>query len=200
MPIIAGRASAAYGAGFGAAISGGGAWSPEGAFDALSTVQLDTSTASVTFSGIPTGYKHLQIRAMQRGTVGAGDGTVYMRFNNDSATNYSTHRIFGYGGGGSIGADASASASAISAGQSMGATPSLQSFSVMITDILDYSSESKNKTSRSLAGTDMNGDASGAVFYTSGNWRNTSPITSITLTNNQTAFATYSHFALYGVK
>jgi hypothetical protein len=171
-----------------------------GSYDALSSLTLSTSTSAITFAGIPTGYKHLQIRALHRGTVGAGDGTVYFRFNNDSGSNYSWHRLYGYGGGGSTGRDSSTSTTSIAAGQSMGATPSLQSFSIMINDILDYADVSKNKTVRSLAGTDLNGDASGAVFYNSGAWYNTSAINSITITNNQTAFAAYSHFALYGVK
>jgi hypothetical protein len=174
-------------------------WSgPEGAYDALATVTLDTATSSINFAGIPSGYKHLQVRAMHRATVGAGDGTVYMRFNEDSGSNYSWHRLYGYGS--SPGADASTSTTSIAAGQSMGATPSLQAFSIMINDVLDYSNVSKNKTVRSLAGTDTNGDASGAVFYNSGAWYNTSAINSITITSNQTAFATHSHFALYGVK
>lgn len=200
MPIIAGRASAAYGAGFGKLLSAGGGYSPDGAFDALATVSLSTSASSITFSGIPTGYRSLQVRALYRGTVGAGDGTVFMRFNGDSNSNYSTHRTYGYGGGGAMGADGSINSTTMSVGHSMGATPSLQSFTVMITDIIDYTNDSKHTTVRSLTGTDMNGDASGALFFNSGNWRNKSSVTSLTLTTGQTAFATYSHFALYGVK
>jgi len=154
--------------------------------------------STITFSSIPNTYKHLQVRAMHRATTGAGDGTVYMQFNSDTGANYSWHRMYGYGS--SVGADASVSTTSIAAGQSMGATPSLQGFPVMINDILDYTNTSKYKTVRSLAGTDLNGDASGAVFFNSGNWRSTSAITSITITTNQTAFAQYSSFALYGIK
>jgi hypothetical protein len=143
----------------------------------------------------------LQIRAIHRGTVGAGDGTVYMTFNGDSSgssTAYSSHRMYGYGS--TVGADNSVNSSSAQVGQSMGATPSVQSFSVMITDILDYSNLSKNKTIRSLAGTDTNSSGSGAVFFNGSAWYNLSAINSITIVNNQTAFATNSHFALYGVK
>jgi len=199
MPIIAGRASAAYGAGFAAAVSAAGEiYAPEGAYDALATVSLSTATSSITFSGIPTGYRHLQIRASHRATVGAGDGSVLMRFNDDVSTNYSWHRVYGYGS--TAGADASINQTSMNVAQSMGATPSLQGFSVMINDVLDYSSVSKNKTVRSLAGTDLNGDGAGAFFYNSGAWMKTHPVTSIQITTNQTAFATYSQFALYGVK
>ena len=174
-------------------------FSPAGAYDSLATVTLASTTSTITFTGIPSGYKHLQVKALHRGTVGAGDGTVYMRFNDDSGSNYSWHRLYGYGGG-SAGADSSVSTTAVAAGQSMGATPSIQAFSAMITDVFDYASSTKNKTVRSLAGTDLNNDASGAVFFNSGAWYNTAPITSIAITTNQTAFAQYSSFALYGVK
>jgi hypothetical protein len=174
------------------------AFTPESGYDSLASITLSASATSIVFAGIPSGYKHLQIRAMHRATTGAGDGTVYMQFNGDSASNYSWHRLYGYGS--SAGADASTSTTSIAAGQSMGATPSLQGFSAMISDILDYTNTSKYKTVRSLSGTDLNGDASGAVFYNSGSWRSTSAVTSITITTNETAFATYSSFALYGVK
>jgi hypothetical protein len=175
-------------------------WSPEGAYDALATVSLSTATASVTFAGIPSGYKHLQIRGLHRATVGAGDGTTYIQFNGDTGSNYSRHRLYGYGGGGSPGTDTESGATAASIGHSMGATPSLQSFTATIVDVLDYSSTVKNKTIRAITGTDLNGDASGALFYNNGAWYNTSAVNSITITTNQTAFATYSSFALYGVK
>lgn len=155
-------------------------------------------SSSISFSSIPSTYRHLQVRALHRATTGAGDGTVYMRFNGDSSSNYSSHRLYGYGS--SAGGDSAVNATAVSAGQSMGATPSLQGFSAMITDVVDYANVSKYKTVRSLAGTDLNGDASGAVFFNSGNWRSTSAINSITITTNQTSFAQYSTFALYGIK
>jgi len=155
-------------------------------------------SSSISFSSIPSTYRHLQVRAFHRATTGAGDGTIFMRFNSDSGSNYSSHRLYGYGG--SLGSDSSVNATAVSAGHSMGATPSLQGFSVMINDILDYANASKYKTVRSLAGTDLNGDASGAIFFNSGNWRSNSTITSITITTNQTSFAQYSTFALYGIK
>jgi hypothetical protein len=68
----------------------------------------------------------------------------------------------------------------------------------MVYDILDYNSTSKFKTARTLLGYDNNG--SGAIFFTSGNWRSTSAITTVTIYPNTGTFAQYSHFALYGIK
>jgi hypothetical protein len=39
---------------------------PFGAYDSLATVTLSADAASVTFAGIPSGYKHLQIRAIHK--------------------------------------------------------------------------------------------------------------------------------------
>jgi hypothetical protein len=62
-----------------------------GAYDALASVTLDANTASITFSGIPTGYKHLQIRGIgrtNRATPADMDGLL-IQFNGDTGANYS---------------------------------------------------------------------------------------------------------------
>ena len=62
----------------------------------------------------------------------------------------------------------------------------------------------KYKTTRALSGFDVNGTVSGfggRVGLTSGNWRSTSAITSVTFTvDNAANFSVNSKFALYGVK
>ena len=199
MPIIAARASAAYGAGFGKSAGGAPFLGPFGAYDALAVTTLSSTTSSITFYGIPAGYKHLQIRARYRATVGAGDGTTSLRFNDDASGSYSNHRLYGYGSS-TGGSDNTVSGTAAQFGHSMGTNSPTQSFSVCVTDILDYSNVSKNTTVRSLTGTEMNASGSGGLFFNSSGWYNLSAVQSITITTNQTAFATYSSFALYGVK
>ena len=94
MPIIATRASAAYGAGF-AAITAVPYLGPFGAYDALASVSVPSGgLASVTFAGIPTDYKHLEIRMFAKFTV-LTSGRV--RFNNDSSAIYSGHSFHGAG-------------------------------------------------------------------------------------------------------
>ena len=174
-------------------------WSPEGAYDSLATVTLSTATATVTFSGIPTGYKHLQIAGLSRAnTAGTNDVTGYLRFNGDSSSSYSTHRMYGYGGGGGAGYDASSSATQISFATVLEGGNTANCFSVVVCDILDYSSSSKFKTTLSISGADTN--SLGMVYQTSGNWRSTSPVTSITLSPSSGSFAANTSFELYGVK
>jgi hypothetical protein len=71
---------------------------------------------------------------------------------------------------------------------------------VGIFDLLDYGNVSKNKTVRILTGIDTNGG--GYMNLSSGLWRNTSAVSSITIApfNTGTTLATNASFALYGVK
>jgi len=170
------------------------------ALQGLAYESIATATPNgtdVTFSSIPQGYKHLQIRALARTTRNdASVDTVYYRFNGDTGNNYNVHTLSGNG--------SSASSSYYGAPTVLWgpfSTPTAQSsanmFSVSIIDILDYTNTSKYTTTRMLGGTDTNGGGSIDVF--SGLWKNTAAITSIRLFAEGN-FSSGSHFALYGIK
>jgi hypothetical protein len=170
-----------------------------GAYDALASVTLDANTASITFSGIPTGYKHLQIRGIgrtNRATPADMDGLL-IQFNGNTAANYSSHALRGDGSTASVASDVNYTgmemyrlANLFVASTVMGA---------QIVDILDYANTSKYKTVRGLGGVDNNG--SGQVSLNSGSWRDTAAVTSILLKPAVgTLFTAYTSFALYGVK
>jgi hypothetical protein len=173
-------------------------WAPEGAFDALASVTVGSGgAASIAFNGIPSGYKHLQIRAFVKDSYNSSNGAQegWLQFNSDTASNYSYHRINGNG--------STTSASAVASNTVMDNEISIaygntQTFGVAIIDILDYTDTSKFKTVKSLNGADLNG--SGYVRFASGCWRSTSAVTSIVFGGTISSFAQYSSFALYGVK
>lgn len=180
-------------------------WAPNGAYDALATVTVPAGgVASVTFAGIPQGYKHLQIRTLTRCTA-AGNasvnyvGTGRVRFNGDTSSSYNSHWLDGNGSsasGGNFGTDTSIDIGDF--GGVFAASPA-NYFAATNIDILDYTSTTKNKTVKALGGNDRNGY--GRIQLTSGVWFATpQAITSITLTTDGTAWAEYSQFALYGVK
>ncbi len=174
---------------------------PYGAYDSLATVTLSASASSITFAGIPSGYKHLQVRifgATTRGTYGID--SLLITFNGDSGSNYAWHSV--YGDGSAASAQSSTSSPAIGNPALFGTTTT-STFGVATLDILDYTSTNKTKVSRLLAGNDINGTTAGyggRVGLASGLWNNTSAITSITFTPENGSLATYSSFALYGVK
>ena len=179
-------------------------WSPEGAYDALATVTLSATTASITFAGIPTSYKHLQIRGIARTNTGTSLQDVRIRFNSDSASNYSSHKLYGDGTGAYAAGNASQTSgfSGLAVDGGVGAS----FISASIIDILDYTSTTKVKTVRVLSGNDSNTSTSvGYLQYGSSAWyKNTSSvyesINNIDLILTANSFAQYSSFALYGVK
>jgi hypothetical protein len=174
-------------------------WAPAGAYDALATVTLSTSASSVTFAGIPTGYKHLQIRAITRTTNGDFNDMI-ATVNGDSGSNYSWHRILASGSGTPSSSGVSAT-TAMTLGVDSSPTQTSGVFAANVIDVLDYASITKNKTFRALTGVDNNG--SGYFIYYSGAWYNSSTaVSSITFAPQGGAgsFATNTQFALYGVK
>lgn len=207
MPLIATRASAAHGAGFSRVTTP--PFSLTGSFDALGTYTVPSGTsASVTFNGIPTDYQHLQLRIYaqtNRATYAIDD--ILLRFNADTSTNYSSHLLYGTGGGGGVPAStAMTSDTKITTGVGNITTSNATNvFGYIIIDILDYANVNKYKTVRVLGGSDSNGVGAGgyvpSVSLSSGAWLNSTTIGSITLYPEYgSAFTQYSSFALYGVK
>lgn len=171
-----------------------------GSYESIATYTLSSSQTSITFSAIPSTFKHLQIRAISRSNYSTGTGggiENYCTFNSDTSANYVTHNI--YGTGSTAGAGASTSQTAMVVGYSARSGDTANAFGTYVTDILDYTSTNKNKVIRSLAGEDYNG--SGTIRFWSGLWLNTTAITSITITClPSNSFVQYSQFALYGIR
>ena len=173
-------------------------WAPNGAMDALATATVGAGgVTSIDFTGIPSGYKHLQLRISSRLNYANWWASTSMRFNGDSGTNYSYHDLLGEGA--SAQAQNAVSQNKMYIGWSAGTTTNANVFGSIIVDILDYASISKNKTVRALTGVDGNGG--GIISIESNAWYSTTAVNSISIIpNNGTTFQQYSTFALYGVK
>jgi hypothetical protein len=167
-------------------------------YDSIQTVTVGAGGASsISFTSIPSTYKHLQIRAIGRTTdSGVVDSTTAWRFNSDSGANYTLHLLIGDG----TSASAYAGTGRDNASTYLaGAGASANVFGAMVMDVLDYTNTNKYKTIRSLFGTDTNGSG-GRVMLDSNLWLNTAAITSISATPVTGTFTQYSSFALYGIK
>jgi hypothetical protein len=175
-------------------------WSPAGAFDALATFTVGaTSVASISFTGIPTTYKHLQLRLTAKSDRSTSPlSSIGLQFNGDTSSNYRTHNIYGTGSA----AGASTSANTITFDRISGNTGATNIFGSMIIDFLDYQNSSTNKTVRCLGGVDFNG--SGEIDFQSGLWfpTTTAGINRIDIlpSYQSTVFLQYSTFSLYGIK
>ena len=177
-------------------------WQPEGAYDSLATITLSAATSSITFAGIPSTYKHLQLRCLSKqSATTTGFPNVGLYFNADTTfTNYRSHYINANGsavGAGEVQASGYYAYTFNTITSNSGYT---NMFGASVTDILDYASVVKNKTIRTLGGQDANG--SGEVVFISGLWMNSSTaVNAITLIlPGGGNFVTNSSFALYGVK
>ena len=171
---------------------------PLGTYDSIATVTVGSGGATdVTFSSIPATYTHLQVRAIGRGTDASKDINIYFQFNGDTATNYSSHGL--YGTGSSATSYGNANDANPVAFRTSSANSASGTFGAGVMDILDYANTNKFKTTRSLTGHDENGTG-GIIFLFSGNWRSTSAVTSIKLYGLGSNLAQYTQFALYGIK
>jgi hypothetical protein len=168
-----------------------------GDYESIATANGTGSAGTITFSSIPSTYKHLQIRGIGRTTATGGiQTTLRMRVNGYSST-YPFHRLLGNG------SSASASSSTtevyfqdvVSVATNSATSNAMGAF---VIDILDYANTNKNKTIRSLSGTDGNG--AGEVIFGSGLYMETTAISSITLEANGQNWTSTTSFALYGIK
>ena len=177
------------------AAAGGGT-----SYESIATVNVGSGGQStISFTSIPSTYKHLQIRAIAKSNWSGNVVSYAMTLNGDSGANYSYHEL--YGSGTAAAAAGSASTSYMYAGVILG-NSTASTWGAGVIDLLDYADTNKYKTSRVLTGADINGTG-GYVELMSSSWRNTSAVNSITLSlisGYGTLFSQYSSFALYGIK
>lgn len=172
----------------------GGAAEVPNSYESIATYTVGSGGSStITFSSIPSTYKHLQIRYSVSNSAGAYFPTL--RFNSDSGSNYFTYHLLN---GDQGGAQASAGATGTYNWTSR-TTNTANVFGAAVVDILDYQNTNKYKTTRSLGGYNANGG--GQVDYMSGLWMSTSAISQIEMTFSLGGnYKEYSKIALYGIK
>ena len=169
---------------------------PSSEYLIATSIVSGSSAQLITFSNIPQEYKHLVLVGASRSSGSVGNYSVGGRFNDDSASSYSFHVLYGSGSG--VLSSGVGSFDYNYAINSNGASYAAGVFTSSIWEILDYSSSQKFKTSRALHGSldpSLN-----IINYVSTSWRSTAPVTKITLsplTNGEWVIGT--RFSLYGV-
>lgn len=176
------------------AASGGGA---AGAFDLLETTTLTSSAASVTFSGLGaySDYKHLQVRAIIRGTQNSETSRLGVTINS-TAAGYNTHRL--WGDGSSVRSERNPDASKWEFNYIHGSSSNTVAYTPMVFDLLDFSSTSKFKTARALFGTYTSGTK--GINLDSGLWQNAAAITQMSFTGYYSSLAAGTRISIYGIK
>ena len=181
-------------------LAGNPAFSP-GSFESIATATGTGSSTTITFSSIPSTYKHLQLRWNARDTFSAGNTPINFALviNGDTGTSYVHHELIGNGSSVSsannIGYNNGFFRNAAVAGSGVA-----NMMGTGIADFIDYASTTKYKTIRAFTGYNTNGTITDNIELQSNLWTSTSALTSFTLTSNGNAFTTTSTFALYGIK
>jgi hypothetical protein len=173
-------------------------------FESIATAVGTGSSGTITFTSIPSTYKHLQIRyvAKHTGTTNSLD-SLDITLNGNTGSNYTRHLIVGEGS--NVTATGQASQVRIRTGSVIpDSNASLNNmFGVGIIDINDYTSTSNNKTVRTILGVDTNSSVTpvGRITLVSGLWFATpAAITSIQLNSQVANWTTTTVFSLYGIK
>jgi hypothetical protein len=171
---------------------------PTGAYDSIATASGTGSSATVSFTSIPSTYTHLQIRAIVKSTAAGStftDGNL--TFNSDTSASYTRHILYGNGASAVAFGNTGNTAWSIGGGD-VPLAGYTNIFGAYIIDILDYTNTNKNKTARALTGADANG--AGQILLSSTVFLKTDAISSIQLNCPSGNWASGSQFALYGIK
>jgi hypothetical protein len=183
MPIVgsfAGASARAYGLGAGSVL-----------IPAYQSIQTSTvtgsSAASITFSSIPSTFKHLEVRFSGLATSACDTAVQF----NGAATNYNYHYL--QTNGVSVYSGYSGAATELYCG-SIVASPAV---AIGVISILDYADTNKFKTVRSLSNADNNGG--GYATFVSGLWRDTASISSIKFNFTGQNMLVNTTVSLYGI-
>lgn len=160
---------------------------PTNTYVALDKVTVsNTTTSSITFTGISGSYTDLQLVISGYTITGSG-AFVALRFNSDTASNYSATYLWGNGTSATSGRQTSQTSSTIGAFYSTQAN--------IIANVQNYSNSTTYKTA--VARSNSSADNTGAFVSL---WRNTAAITSMTvLTTGGEYFNNGATFSLYGI-
>lgn len=157
-------------------------------YEPIATTTLG-STQLITFSSIAASWTDLRI-VLQ--AVQSAANSAVIRFNGDTATNYSNTELLGNGTAASSGRTTSSTWGRCSSQTGVSGKPSLH-----VIDIFNYAG-STFKTCLAAASVDQNG--SGMVERGVVLWRSTAAITSITLQAQSVGFDSGTTATLYGIK
>lgn len=194
MPLLTLQSAKGYG--FGNFASAGGA----AAYYQIATV-TPTGAANYTFSSIPQGYDHLQIRVWGKDTRSPVYSGLSMQFNGDTANNYwyAYPEIDQRAGAPWLYYDANTSVAQMH--QIPGSSDTTNYWGSGWTTIYNYSSTDRHKNVISVGGYRSTGDGSyeGFTVQSGSQWRNSNAITSIKISGSNN-WESGTRLSLYGIK
>ena len=165
----------------------------------ISSQTLGGTTASVTFSSIPTSYNDLKLVVSARGDAVTSNLTVNLKLNGDTATNYSWTYLLAQNTTPQSGRQSTQTVD--TNGGIDAASQTASTFGAWELYFPNYNSTgSKPFLGTFVAENNATTSSTWMLDATASLYRGASGITSIVLTPNSGNFVQYSNFYLYGIK
>lgn len=160
-------------------------------YSSIATTTLSSAASTITFSSIPSTYTDLRLVVVAKHAT-LNNSLLYVRFNSDTATNYS---IISLSAAANVGTERwnNSAYGYINWRSYLSSTE----FILSNVNIFSYAG-STNKTYLTQVSSDFNG--SGSIDNIVGLWRSTSAITSITVGSESGNLAIGTTATLYGIK
>ena len=174
-----------------------------GTYECIASVTVDSGNQNgITFSNIPQTYTHLELRYVSRAPSTDSTNAVFVNrflFNGLSTNIYDYQVMKGIGNGTTAASGEINKTNGPIIGLQSGGGTGSGYFGCGVVEILDYTSTTKNKVTRSITGCEVSGTLSEVAVY-GGHFRSTNAITQIDILGDGSGYGRYSHFALYGIK
>jgi len=172
-----------------------------GAFESIASASGTGSSGTITFSSIPQTYSSLHLRAITRQSTGTtGYGNFYIRLSTGGFTaEYANHYLQGNGSAASaVGSSGNTIIGNIKCADNGAAAGTM---GVLLIDLHDYTSTTRNKTLRMVNAFEDNNVSGGAAIQLASALRvNTAAVDTLTFVLHSGSWTTNTTFALYGIK
>jgi len=160
---------------------------------------LGGTSAAISFTSIPADWSHLRLVAVLRGDTAAASIASVLRCNGDTGANYNyVTQILGS----SVASAGGASQSAFDpfATKLPAASAAASSFGALVVDIASYASATPHKQVAAFATCDLDGTTGNMIsLLMAGRWKNTAPLTSLSLAPASGNFVAGTRVTLYGL-
>lgn len=164
-------------------------------YEPIASTTLGADAASYTFSSIPGTFTDLRLVVVGRSTRTAQTyDSLFLRFNGDTATNYSLTYI--YGSGSAAGSGRASSQGRMQIGR-FNHSNGNSNPGIVTADIMSYANTNVFKTA--LGASAASAENWPVARYV-GLWRSTSAVTSIEVTVETASLASGATLSLYGIK
>lgn len=168
-------------------------------YDKIATTTLGSNQSQITFDSISGSYTDIVLICSYRDTRAQAYAYPFIRFNNDSGSNYSITRVYGSGTTAFSGRESNMAR--LNIGEGAGASNPANEYTPHIVNIMNYSNSTTYKTVI-LRSNNPSGNGDVQVNAQVGLWRNTSAITRLDIFpdgGGGTNIASGTTFTLYGI-